>query len=119
MATKAEIRDRAAENLGLLPIGQSLASQHVTRIEAGYDEVYDQLKEEGLATWAEANEVPDQLVPWVAGLVALNGTETYPISTARYQRIVAKVGTDGSLGRRAIRRLTTPDHVSLSEPTDY
>jgi len=119
MATKAEIRDRAAENLGLLPVGQSLASQHVTRIEAGYDEVYAELKEEGLAVWANASEVPDKLVPWVSALVELNCTETYPLSTPRYQRIIAKVGTDGSLGRRAIRRLVTPDHVSLSEPTDY
>lgn len=115
MATKAEVRNRAAENLGILPVGQTLASEHQTRIDAAYDEVYDDLKVDGLATWAEANEVPDELVPYVATLVAFTCTETYPISPARYNRVVNKAAT----AKREIRRIITPKYESLENATDY
>lgn len=54
MATKAETRDRAATDLGILRLNQSLQHQDKVRVEAGYDEVHADLKEEGLATWARS-----------------------------------------------------------------
>ena len=119
MATKAELRNRAGEMLGLLPPGQALQSQHTTRIEEAYAEVYADLKTEGLNIWASDGDCPDELNPYIAGLMALNCTETYPVSTARFQRIVAKVGIDGDRGKREIRRLVTPEHESVEEATDY
>lgn len=119
MASKAETVLRAASDLGLLRLGQALQSQDDTRISSGYDEVYEDLKDEGLAIWASDAEVPTKLVPHVIALVALNCTETYSISEARYKRIVFKTGTDGELSRKAIRKLITPEYESLTEPTDF
>lgn len=115
MATGAEIRDRAASDLGRLALGQSLAAQDATRITAGYAEVYAALKKEGLATWAYASEVPDELVPYVVALVADNCLNTYGVSPERFARIKAVVQT----AMREIRRLTATDYVSQDDPTDF
>jgi hypothetical protein len=115
MATKAEVRNRAANDLGLLRLNQDLQAQDVTRIESGYDEIYAQLKKEGLATWATTAEVPDELVPHVVALVADNCLSTYGVSVERFNRIK----TSSIPAMREIRRLNAPHYPSQDEPTDY
>lgn len=117
--TKSEIRDRAATELGRLKLGQALQYQDATRIEAAYDEVYEDLKSEGLNTWASTGSVPDELVPFVSGLVALRCTNTYGVSQERFQRIVSVTGLDGNQAKREIRRLVHPPYESMEEPTDF
>ena len=115
MATKAQVRDRAAADLGILRLNQSLQSQDTTRIEAAYDEVYAQLKKDGLAVWASTAAVPDEITPHMAALVADNCLGTYGVSPERFQRIKS-----ASLGaKREIRALVAPDYVSQDEATDY
>jgi hypothetical protein len=115
MATKATIRDRAANELGLLPVGQTLASQHQTRIETAYDEVYAQLKVDGLNTWASDGSCADELTPHVVALVAFSCLNTYPVSPERYQRITFTA----SQAIPRIKALVTPEYESIDEPTDY
>ena len=115
MATKAELRDRAANDLGLLRLGQSLQAQDVTRIESGFDEVYADLKTDGLNVWASTGSCPAELTPHVAALIADNCLNTYGVSPERYQRIKNASGN----AKREIRRLITPEHESVDEPTDY
>lgn len=117
--TKAQVRDRAATELGRLRLGQALQSQDATRIGEAYDEVYADLKSEGLNIWASTGSVPDELVPFVSGLVALRCVGTYGVSRDRFQRIVSVTGIDGNLAKREIRRLVTPAHESAEEPTDF
>lgn len=119
MATKAEVRNQALQLLGVLRIGQSATAQDTTEIETAYDEIYLDLKKEGLATWAATGEVPDELSPYVSGLVALSRNVTYGISQERYQRLILTTGPDGNMAKREIRRLTTPKAESLEEPTDF
>lgn len=119
MATKAELRSKVAQTLGILPIGQTLASQHQTRIDEAYDEVYNDLREEGLNVWASDGECPDRVTPWMVAYMASTLTEDYPISEARYVRIMNKAGTNGDRAKREIRRVTTPAYVSTDEPQDY
>ena len=119
MATASEIRDRAANDLGLLRLGQSLQSQDSTRITDGYTEVYAKLKKDGLATWASTAEVPDELVPHVVAMVARNCLLTYPASPERYQRIMLAAGPEDATALREIRRLSVPDFISQDEATDY
>lgn len=120
MATAAEIRNRAGNDLGLLRLNQSLQAQDSTRITSAYAEVYAALKKEGLATWAYAGAVPDELVPHVVAMVANNCLNTYGVSADRYTRIKAAAGTkDDEIARAAIRRLATPDYSSQDDATDY
>lgn len=115
MATKAEVRDRAANDLGRLRLGQALQDPARVRIESAYDEVYADLKDEGLAIWASTAEVPTKVVPHVVALVANNCLDTFGVSAERYQRI--KIAE--SKAKREIRRLVTPEHESLEDPQDF
>jgi ribosomal protein S16 len=115
MTTKAETRDRAANDLGLLRLGQSLQSQDSTRITDAYEEVYAQLKEEGVATWVSTGAVPDHMAQHVASLVAENCLNTYSVSQERYARILNAANN----ARAEIKKYTTPFYESLDESTDY
>jgi len=43
MSTKAEIRQRVAEELYIIPIGQAPEAQDQARIDATFDETYERL----------------------------------------------------------------------------
>ena len=120
MATIAEVRDRAANDLGILRLNQTLQAQDSTRITAAYNEVYAALKKDGLATWTSTGDIPTDLVPHVAALVADNCLSTYSVSVDRYTRIKNMVGPDdGNKSKRALRKLVTPDYVSMENDPGY
>lgn len=115
MATKAEIKKRALQMLGVTRIGQAAQSQDDTRIDTAYTEVYNELKQDGRATWAIAGPVPSEVTQHVAALMAFNASLEYGISRERYARLAAL----RELANREIPALTTPDYESLEEPDDY
>jgi len=115
MATVAEVKKRALQLLGITRINQAAQSQDDTRIATAYTEVYEDLKEEGLATWASTGTIPDGVVPHLVALMAFNAVDEYGVSTERYQRIVGRVIP----ATKEIRKLTTPKYESLEESTDY
>lgn len=115
MSTVAAVKQRALELLRVVEVGQSTESQHDTRIGSAYTEVYNDLKEEGIAVWAEAGTIPDNIVPHLVGLMAWNAIDDYGVSDSLYQRISIKA----SNAKREIRALVTQKHESLSEPDDF
>lgn len=118
--TKAEIRDRAATDLGRLGLNRSLQDQDKVRIESGYDEVYAQLRKDGLATWPSTGSTPDEIVPHLIALVADNCLNTYGVSIERYNRIKAAAGfEDGDIAKKAIRKLVSQDYVSQVGADDF
>lgn len=119
MATKAEVRQRVGEDLGLVPMGQTLESQDQNRIDACYTEMYQRVKEEGLATWAIAGPVPDKLVPSFCLLMASKLLTSYSVPESRYIRISNDAGPDGSLAMAALAGLAVPEYEPYSEPTDF
>jgi len=119
MATKAETRDRVGTDLGILTLGQQLQFKDQTRIESGYDEIYEDLKDEGLAVWSSTGSVPTKLVPHVVALVALNCAGSFSVSQERLARILLVAGQDGELAKRNIRRLVADDWESLEEVVDF
>ena len=116
MATKAEIRNRVANDyLGILPLGQTLQHQDKARIEEGYQEVYEYLKSQKLATWAFAASVPDILVPYVVAMVADNVKNTYGVSDDRFIRITAS----SAVAESEIRKIVLPEYISQEQPNDF
>lgn len=115
MATVAEVRDRAANDLGLLRLGQSLQSQDSTRITTAYNEVYQQLKVDGLATWTSTGAIPAEVVQHVVAMVADNCLNTYGVSPERYARIKASLAT----AEKQLPRLITNSGVSEDSAVDY
>lgn len=119
MTTKAELVQQVGEDLALVAIGQGLDSQDKTRIENTYTQVYNKLKQLGLATWASTGDIPSECTPYVALMVEEKLLTTYSVPDARYQRIKLDAGLDG---KEAVKNLTalldisTPDYAEL---TDY
>lgn len=119
MATNAEIRQSTLELLGVIAIGQGAESQHDAKIAKAYTEVYSDLKEEGLATWAESGTIPDAIAPHLEALLALNSADSFGISNERYSRILSRTGPDGDRAKRAIRSIVTPKYESLENPENF
>ena len=115
MSTKQEVIDRAASMLGRLRVGQSINAALNTRLSDAYDEVYQDLKDDELVTWAQTGTIPDKITPHLAALMAESCMIDIPVSTERYGRI----GLKASAAKRNIRRLVTVKYVDLDDARDY
>jgi hypothetical protein len=117
--TTAEVRQRVGEDLGLVPVGQNLEAQDVTRIDAAYLEQYERIKEKGLAAWPSTGPIQDKFVPSLCLLIASRLLVSYSVPESRYVRISNEAGPDGKLALANLAELVTPEFESHSEPADY
>lgn len=119
MATKAEVRQRVGEDLGLVPIGQILESHDQIRIDATFDEIFQRLKEKGLAAWASTAEVPTKLVPYFCLLMEERLLTSYSVPESRYLRIKNDAGENGNTALAKIAELVIQEHESTDGITDF
>lgn len=87
MATSAQTRETAAEILGILGEGETLPSYESADLDQASTEVYYELRQRNLVTWAETADVPDEYARSYAMLVAESRAVKYQVPDARYQRI--------------------------------
>jgi len=90
MATNAQIRETAAENLGILGEGEVLPSYETGDLNQAITEVYSMLRQLNLVTWASTDSVPDEYAAPFAMLVADARKTKYQIPDNRYMRIMAE-----------------------------
>lgn len=119
MATKAEARQRVGEDLGLVPVGQDLEAQDQTRIDTTYAEVYDLLKEKGLAAWPSAGPIPAKFVPSLCLLMESRLLISYSVPESRYLRITTEAGVEGKLALQNLAAMVVQDYESHTDPADY
>jgi len=119
MGTVAELVQRVGEDLSLVPIGQAVEAQDLTRITATYNEVYARLKHKGLAVWALSGDIPTQLFPYVALMVEEKLVTSYSVPDLRAQRIKNDAGPDGNFAELKISQLGVTDYESVTEEADY
>ena len=119
MATKAEVRQQVGEDLGLVPIGQTLESQDRLRIDAAYTQTFERLKEKGLAAWASTGTIPDRLVPYLCLLMEQRLLISYSVPESRYVRINSECGPDGDQAMKKIAELIVQEYVSTDDAADY
>lgn len=119
MAAKADIIQNVGENLALVPVGQDLEDQDKTRISEAYEQAYDRLKEEGLASWASTAEVPTRVVPFFTDMISERLLTKYSVPDARYTRIKTDAGQNGENAMRKIAEVVLPDYDSINDSTDY
>lgn len=119
MATKAEVRQRVGEDLGIVPIGQTLESQDQIRIDSTYDEMYARLETAGLAAWAAAGSVPTDIMPYFCLLMEEKLLTSYSVPESRNVRIKTDAGLNGELAMAAISKLVIQEHDSVDNNTDY
>lgn len=118
--TKAQVRDRVGSDyLGILRLGQDLQPQDDTRISDAFDEVYEQLKKDGLATWASTASVPAAIVPHMVVLIAQQCQATYSLSLPRQALILQDAGANGEGAKKEIRKLASQDYSSQDEPVGF
>jgi len=119
MATKAEVRQRVGEDLGLVPVGQTLEAQDQNRIDATYAEMYERLKEKGIAAWPAAGPIPAKLVPSFCLLMASHLLTSYSVPESRYVRISNDAGPDGALALNALASFALPEYESHNDMADF
>lgn len=119
MASKAQIRQRVGEDLGLVPIGQTLENQDQSRIDMTFNEVYNRLKEKGLATWASTADVPTEIVPYYVLMMEEKLLTSYSVPESRFLRIKNDAGDDGDKALNNISELVTPEYESTDEVEDF
>lgn len=119
MASKAEVRQRVAEDLGLVPVGQALESQDQIRIDATYDEAYARLKERGLAAWAAAGDVPAKVVPYMCLIMEEKLLTSYSVPESRYLRIKQDAGADGETAILKLAGLVVQEYEPVEGAADY
>ena len=119
MSTKAEVRNRAAELLGRLRVGQSINDALKIRLDDAYDEVYKRLKTKQLTIWAQTGTIPDEVMPFLAVLMAQNAQLSMGVSDERAQRILIEAGPNGDTAISQIRDVTTPPFDSVTNVEDF
>ena len=88
MATAQQIRETAAENLGILGEGETLPSYETADLDQAYIEVYSELEAFDLAAWDFADDVPDRYSSSVSALVAATRATKYQVPTDRFERLM-------------------------------
>lgn len=119
MSTKAEVIQRIGEELGLVPIGQVLEAQDVTRIGQDYSAVYQRIKEDGLASWASEGDIPDKIVPYFCLLVEFNLLLAYSVPESRYLRISNSAGQNGDLALANLASIVTQEYDNNDGYQDF
>lgn len=104
MATQAEIRNLAAENLGKLGEGQILESNVSGDLDDAISEVYNILRRLNLATWASTDDVPDEYAGSFAMLVADERKTKYQLPDTHYMRVMAE-GWGANFDGKAIKMI--------------
>jgi hypothetical protein len=115
MATAKQIRETAAENLGILAQGETLQSAEVADLDQAYIEVYNELQGLNLTTWAVADDVPDKYSRSIAMLVAESRAVKYQVAEAKYQRI--KLESQQAIA--LIRELQAPAKMGTTEIENF
>lgn len=113
MATVAEVRNQAAERLGLYGTGQTLPAREAADLLQAYAEIHAALTVKDQAPWDYSGSVddtvPDEYVPHVAALMARARVVQYKPPPERLAMIMA----DAQEAVPEIRELNRGDHTGV------
>ena len=114
MAVKADIRNKALDKHGLIASGQTADSNHQADLDAAYDEVYEELRTEGLAVWPSTGTINDELVNPLVALVASKRLDEYGVPDRAYQSIASQAANAIPQIRRILARPYTGSSVKIN-----
>ena len=115
--TTAQIIEDAAWILGEQGEGQVLESWVNGDLTRAVNEVFEELRNLNITTWARASDVPDEYAGHFAMLVADQRKTKYQIPDARYARIMAEgwgQNIDG-MAVKAIKRMQSKGKLGYTE----
>ena len=108
--TIAEVRNRALNMLGKLPVGHTPTGAVSSDMEDVYDQVYARLELMGLVTWSSTGSIPDEYIEDVSSLMAFERSEGIP--DGRYARIRDAAG-------RATKSISARVSGTWDNPREY
>lgn len=115
MATKQQIRETAAENLGILGEGEMLPSYETNDLDQAYIEVYAELQALNLTTWPESGAIPDQYARSVAILVA----EARVIKYQKSDQVFTRIRAEKEVALARIRQLQARSKMGQTEIENF
>lgn len=115
MATTADIRNDAAEKLGILAEGEQLGADASTDLDNAYLEVHDELERDGLIWWTNTANIPDAYVAPIVSLVAVSRAVTYKVPIDRFQQLQV----DELKAWRKIWKLSAKPAISRTEIANF
>lgn len=115
MATLEETKHKAGRLLGIVSMNRALKPEDDALLTESYAQVFDDLDEEGIASWPQDGEIPDRCMPHVAALMAFNVVTDKATSPERRAEILAL----RNVAKPEIRRQVTPASESADEAVDY
>lgn len=113
--TKTQIKEHAAEILGIKTVGQDITQPWTVKLDLMWDAAYDQLKSENINIFGSSGPVPDRLYHQIGMIIADMGKTAISVSDPRYQRITMET----SQAWRDVRKFAVDRYESINKPTDY
>lgn len=89
--TKAQIAQRVLTKTNRVPIGETADANLTALVKEHYDEVYQELLQDGLVDWGSADSVPDHAVSLIVLLVTVRAADDLRVPEQRLQRLIAQV----------------------------
>lgn len=77
MATKAELRNKVLQKLGIIGAGETPSSDDQTLVEEAYDSAYVYLRSLHLVSWGSSDDIPTYAVNPVRNYVASQVANEY------------------------------------------
>jgi hypothetical protein len=113
--TPAEFLKRVANRLGVLPIGQALGAEDAELIQTAYTGLLAELAEHKLAWWSSDEDVPDEMVEPLSGMVAASVVDDFSIAEPRRSMLISQHGYGLPVASVAERRL----RALAASPSSY
>lgn len=89
MATKAELRNKVLQKLGIIDATETPRSEDQTLVEDAYDAVYQELRSRHLVDWGSTEDIPTWAVLHVRDLVANRVTNEYGLPRSLDEELIA------------------------------
>lgn len=105
MATKAELRNKVLQRLGVIDPEETPSSADANTVEEAYLELYDELRKSGHVSWASGGSIPSEAVRPLVNVIAYELLPEFLVPGEQAMKIQ-------SAYQSAIRRL----RAVMSEP---
>lgn len=113
--TKAQVKEHAADILGIKPVGQDIQQPASRTLDKYWDAAYDEVKSDNLNIFPSSGPIPDKLFHHFAMIIAQKGAVSFSVSDARYQRIVM----ESQRAMREFRKYAVDSYESIDQVVDF
>jgi hypothetical protein len=116
--TPADFLKRVANRLGVLPIGQALGAEDADLILTAYSGLLAELAEHRLVWWSADEDVPEEMVEPLSGMVAASVVDDFSIAEPRRSMLISQHGFGLPVASVSERRLRAMQRAPGDAPAE-